>query len=47
MPMFETQHNPNAEFLSKNGINLPAGHNLTKEDISYVCDVIKIILNEK
>jgi perosamine synthetase len=47
MPMFETQHNPNAEFLSKNGINLPAGHNLTKEDISYVCDVIKIILNGK
>lgn len=45
MPMFETHHNPNAEFISSNGINLPAGHNLTKDDILYVCEVIKYILH--
>jgi len=44
MPMFETQHNPIAERLAKNGINLPAGHNLEEEDIAYVCDVVKHIL---
>jgi perosamine synthetase len=44
MPMFETQHNPIAERLSMNGINLPAGHNLEEEDIDYVCNVIKHIL---
>jgi perosamine synthetase len=44
MPMFETVHNPNAEHLSQNGINLPSGHNLTEDDIDYICTVIKNIL---
>ncbi len=43
-PMFETKHNKNAEKLSERGINLPAGHNLTEEDIEYVCDVVKMAL---
>ena len=46
MPMFETKHNPNAEFFSNNGINLPSGHNLTEDDIDYICEVIKKILLE-
>ncbi|MDC1057629.1 DegT/DnrJ/EryC1/StrS family aminotransferase [Nitrosopumilus sp.] len=41
MPMFETVHNPNAEHLSQNGINLPSGHNLTEDDVDYICNVIK------
>ena len=44
MPMFETIHNPNAEHLSQNGINLPSGHNLSEDDINYICTVIKNIL---
>ena len=44
MPMFETVHNPNAEHLSQNGINLPSGHNLTEDDINYICTFIKNIL---
>lgn len=47
MPMFETKHNPNAEFLSKNGINLPSGHNLSEESVNYICDVIEFLLNKK
>lgn len=47
MPMFERKHNKNAEKLSQNGINLPSGHNLTEEDIVYVCEVIKKILEHK
>jgi perosamine synthetase len=46
MPMFETKHNPNAEFFSNNGINLPSGHNLIEEDINYICEVIQKILLE-
>lgn len=46
MPMFKTRHNPNAEFFSKNGINLPSGHNLTEDDVDYICEVIKKILKE-
>ena len=46
MPMFETVHNQNAEKLSQYGINLPSGHNLTEEDIDYICNVIKLILSE-
>ena len=47
LPMFETVHNSNAETLSQNGINLPSGHNLTEDDIEYICNVIKNILEQK
>jgi len=47
MPMFKTKHNPNAEFFSKNGINLPSGHNLVEEEVEYICDIIKMVLKEK
>lgn len=35
-PMFETAHSPVAERLSRGGINLPSGHNLTREQVDYV-----------
>ena len=45
MSMFETQHHPNAENFSQNGINLPSGHDRTEEEINYICNVIKKLLN--
>lgn len=47
MPMFERRDNKIAETLSKNGVNLPSGHNLEENDIEYICEVIKQILNLK
>ena len=44
--MFETTNNKNAQWFSERGINLPSGHNRTEEDINYICDVIKMILDE-
>lgn len=46
MPMFESTCNPAAESLSRNGINLPSGHNLTKEDVEYVCSALLSVLGE-
>ena len=46
MDMFETANNKNAQWFSERGINLPSGHNRTEEDINYICDVIKMILDE-
>ena len=40
-PMFETAQSPVAERLAKGGINLPSGHNLTQEQVQYVCAVLK------
>tara|TARA_B100001057_G_scaffold498382_1_gene605179 strand:+ start:2625 stop:3722 length:1098 start_codon:yes stop_codon:yes gene_type:complete len=37
--------NPNATAISENSINLPSGHNLTKNDIDLVCDSIIKNLN--
>ena len=39
-------HNPNAESISKNSINLPSGHNIEKKQVDYICDRIKIHLNK-
>ena len=47
MPMFETKHHKNAERFSERGINLPSGYNLEEDDIDYICNVVKEILNEK
>jgi len=46
MPMFEQNHNENADWFSKRGINLPSGHNLVEDEINYICNVIKEILKE-
>lgn len=37
--------NPNSYYLSKNGICLPNGNNLTEEDIEYVCNAFNVVLN--
>ncbi|MBE0637786.1 MAG: DegT/DnrJ/EryC1/StrS family aminotransferase [Bacteroidales bacterium] len=42
--MFEECNNPVAEHISKNGINLPSGHDRTYEEVKYICDTIKKIL---
>ena len=47
LPMFTTQHNKNAENFSKNGINLPSGHNLEEHHIEYICQVLEKILEGK
>ena len=36
--------NRNAYLLTKNGICLPNGNNLSSEDVKYVCDVFKKII---
>jgi perosamine synthetase len=46
-PMFESREaqNPVAYDVSRRGINLPSGHNLTQQDIDRVCDVLLNVLN--
>lgn len=40
-PMWHSECvNPNATLISDNSINLPSGHNLTKDDIDTVCNSI-------
>ena len=38
---------PVAESLSKRGLNLPSYPGLTQKNISYICDNIKVFLNEQ
>lgn len=40
-PMFEKADTPVAAKVSKGGINLPSGHNLTKEQVMFACEVIR------
>ena len=42
--MFKGTSNKFAHYIGSNGINLPSGHNITKEEVGYVCDSIKSIL---
>lgn len=42
--MFTPAKNYVANFLGENGINLPSGHRITREQVKYVCDCIKDIL---
>lgn len=42
--MFEKYDNPTSEFIGSNGINLPSGHRITQDEIIYVCNSIKNIL---
>jgi perosamine synthetase len=41
LPMFDERNSPVAAELSRQGINLPSGHNLTREQVDYVCDVLR------
>ena len=42
MPMYATQQSlPIAETLAAQGINLPSGATLTREQIDYICDVLE------
>jgi len=36
---------PASEFLSRRGVNLPSGLSLTDEEIQYVCDNLKVIID--
>lgn len=40
-PYYEDKTYPNAEYISKRGLNLPTHGLLTEEDIAYVCDKIR------
>jgi perosamine synthetase len=39
--MYEGQEYPNADELSRSGVNLPSGNNLSEREIEYVCKCIK------
>jgi perosamine synthetase len=45
-PMFTScsSRNPVAYRVSRNGINLPSGHNLTEEEVARVCGAVREIL---
>ena len=43
-PMFNYYDNPIAKYIGANGINLPSAHNLVHEDVKYVCECLKDIL---
>lgn len=40
-PMFEKANSPVAERLARQGINLPSGHNLTRDQVQYICQVLQ------
>lgn len=42
--MFKDYDNPVSRHIAENGINLPSGHERTKEEIKYVCASVKDIL---
>ncbi len=41
LPMFDHRQSPTSAILSKQGINLPSGHNLTRHEVDYVCEVLR------
>jgi len=45
--MFKSVYNPVAIYMGANGINLPSGHDLTRDEVFYVCECIKNILEIK
>lgn len=46
LPMFKgDMSNINAYRIGNNSINVPSGHNLDHESVSYICDTIKSIFN--
>jgi perosamine synthetase len=42
--MFKKYDNPVSEYLANNGINLPSGHERTREEVTYICNTIKAII---
>lgn len=40
-PMWETADSPIAKHIGDNAINLPGGHNLTEDNVDYICNSIK------
>ena len=36
--------NPVAYRIARQGINLPSGHNLTEEDVDYVCSALDEVI---
>jgi perosamine synthetase len=48
-PMFANGagRNPVAYRVSAGGINLPSGHNLTEDDVDYVCSALKDVLRSR
>jgi len=45
-PMWKTFDSPNANLIGLNGINLPSGHNLTEEDIDFIVEALKEIIEK-
>jgi perosamine synthetase len=45
--MFKNANNQQATYIGANGINLPSGHNLTRDEVHYICLCIKNILGVK
>lgn len=43
-PMYKKQNNPVAYYIGLNGINLPSGFNLRKEEVEYVAITLKELL---
>lgn len=43
--MFKNYNNPTTKHISLCGINLPSGHDRTQEEIIYICDSLRDILN--
>lgn len=43
-PMYQEKNTPIAHHIGLNGINLPSGLNLKKEQVHYVCKVVKKLL---
>jgi perosamine synthetase len=43
--MFKPYNNPVAKYIGANGINLPSGHRITHEEVIYICNSIKEILD--
>ena len=44
-PMYKEQNTPVAHHLGLNGINLPSGVNLDKQQVDYICDVLIKLLS--
>ena len=43
-PMFKPCYNPEAIYAGKRGINLPSGHNVTHDEVIYICNCLKLML---
>ena len=44
MKLFKNEKYPCSEYLSKNGFYIPAGIDLNKEQMNYICDCINKVI---